>query len=229
MSQDPSFDFFYALEHTRVLQLPTRQLETFGTTSIHYHLLTEALDSVDQVRVREGTLKAAKPQILTPQHMLENQMEGFQDEESRRFMSWLRETHPNLRLLQYGFTIEKQDVQDTLLTESMEVVAGNVLEAVKDQSASSAVLMGVEQPWEVCLLKLMADLVEQSMPNQIQQLQQRNLLPNPGLAGQEIEAAFASAEQDPERIPYLQKVLKRHGMFEQMQDRFFATVRRSRG
>jgi len=227
MSQHDSFDFWYALENTHILQTPTRALETFGTTRIQYHLITEVMDSVNQVRVREGTLHAGKPQILTPQHMQGLPIEGFDDEQSERFMQWLQANKPDLRLLQYGFQISKQDVNDIVLHEPMETVQGNVLEEVeRSNEPFSAVLTGVEQPWEVCLLKLMVDLVEKSMPQHVNEFQQRNLLPNPNRVLDEIESEFTAAEQNPSRLPYLQKVLKARNVFEQYEDRFFALVRR---
>jgi len=230
MSDSPTFDFWYALEHTEVVRGPRRALETFGTTRVRYHLLTEVMDAVDQVRVREGTLHAAQPQILTPDHGAQSPIEGFEDEQSRRFMEWLRANQPDLRFLQYGFKISKKDVSDTVLHDRIEVVEGNVLEEVGDrEEAFSAVIRGVEQPWEVCLLKLMVELVEKSMPHHIHEMQQRNLLPDPNRAGREIEENFAAAERDPSRIPYLHKTLNRRGVFEQYQDRFFELVRRSGG
>ena len=228
MNPPSPFDFWYAVQNTEVLQLPRRVLETFGTTRISYHLITEPMDSVEQVRVREGTLEAAKPQILTPQHMNRTDMQGFQDEEAGKFLAWLRETQPHMRFLQYGFTIRKQDVRDTLLNESLQVVEGNVLAEVKaSDDAFSAVLRGVDQPWEVCLLKLMVDLVENSREQHVADLRERNLLPHPNRDEMEIEQDFAMAARDARRIPYLHKQLLRKGVFERYQDRFFALVRES--
>ncbi len=229
MSEPTPFDFWYAVNNTRVLQLPEQGLETFGVTRIQYHLLTESMDAVDQVRVREGTLVAAQPRILTPDHLLHGSVEGFEDEESGRFLSWLRANHPEARFVRYGFTIRKQDIQDTLLHENLETVAGNVLEHTREAGGARAVLLGVEQPWEVCLLKLMFDLVEKSAPRQIADFQSRNMLPNPHRLQQDIEAEFCAAARDPSRIPYLHKRLASLNLFEAYQDRFFALVRQSRG
>jgi len=226
MSTSPQFDFWYALQHTTLLKGPQQQLETFGTTRVHYHLISELMDSVDQVRVREGVLNAARPQILTPDHMTSTDMEGFEDEESGHFLSWLRENQPNLRFLHYGFSLSKQEVKDTVLTNSIEQVEENVLAEVEQQNNSiSAVLRGVEQPWEVCLMKLMMELVEKSAPAHMKEMQQRNLIPNPNRASLEIEAEFEAAAKDRSRIPYLQKRLRELGVFEQFQDRFFQLVR----
>jgi hypothetical protein len=135
-----------------------------------------------------------------------------------------------MRFLKYGFTISKQDVRDTVLRENRQTVTDNVLRQVRQgKELFSAVLEGVDQPWEVCLLKLMVDVMEQSMPHHISELQQRNLLPDPQRGNREIEAEFAAAERDPSRIPYLHKRLKQRGVFDQVQDRFFELVRRSGG
>lgn len=226
MSSSPPFDFWYALQNTTLLRRPQQQLETFGTTRIQYHLITELMDSVDQVRVREGVLNAARPQILTPGHLSATDTEGFEDAESANFLSWLREHQPDLRFLHYGFSLSKKDIKDTLLSESIEQVQANVLaEVAKKEHAASAVLLGVEQPWEVCLLKLMVELVEKSAPGHVKEMQSRNLLPHPNRAGLEVEAEFEAAARDRSRIPYLQKRLREMGVFEQFQDRFFELVR----
>ncbi|MDF3127745.1 hypothetical protein P0Y35_00915 [Kiritimatiellaeota bacterium B1221] len=230
MSDKDSFDFWYALQNTQLLQGPERSLETFGATRIKYHLITEVMDAVNQVRVREGILNAAQPQILTPNFGAESPIEGFQDEESEAFMQWLKQHKPDLRFLHYGFKISKTEVSENIIHESLEVVEGNVLEALsKEKDGFNAVLRGVDQPWEVCLLKLMVDLVEKSMPHHVKEMQGRNLLPNPQLGQQEIEEDFAAAQRDHTRIPYLHKKLQQRQVFDLYQDRFFDLVRRSGG
>ena len=42
MSPPPKeFDFWYAVNNTEVLEMPLGRLETFGSTLIHYRLVTE--------------------------------------------------------------------------------------------------------------------------------------------------------------------------------------------
>ena len=41
----------------------------FGTTNFEYCLITELMDQVNQVRVREGRIEAGRPKILQPENM----------------------------------------------------------------------------------------------------------------------------------------------------------------
>ena len=107
---------------------------------------------------------------------------------------------------------------------AMQIPVGEALDRVGPR-LTAAVLLGVEQPWEVCLMKLMMELVEKSAPAHMKEMQQRNLIPNPNRASLEIDAEFEAAAKDRSRIPYLQKRLRELGVFDQLQDRFFQLVR----
>src|SRR6266404_3774945 len=61
-------DFDYAIENTHVIVAPEQQIATFGSTSFDFYLISELMDRVDQVRVRNGKIHAERPQILTPEH-----------------------------------------------------------------------------------------------------------------------------------------------------------------
>src|SRR5437868_10743398 len=70
-------DIEYALENTQVILAPDRQIATFGTTSFEFHLISELMDRVDQVRVRTGRIDAERPQILSPEYFSRLLLEGF--------------------------------------------------------------------------------------------------------------------------------------------------------
>ena len=61
-------DFDYALENTHVILAPEGQIATFGSTSFNFYLISELMDRVNQVRIRNGKVHAERPQILTPEH-----------------------------------------------------------------------------------------------------------------------------------------------------------------
>ena len=66
MSRDRTYDFLYAAEATRVLHAPTRALETFGTTSVNYHLLAELEDHPGKIRICEGAFRRTNPRSSPP-------------------------------------------------------------------------------------------------------------------------------------------------------------------
>ena len=76
-------DFQYALENTRLLLGPRRQIETFGSTRFRFHLLTESMDRVNEVRIRDGTIHAERPQLLTPEHHARLLLENFGEKAAR--------------------------------------------------------------------------------------------------------------------------------------------------
>ena len=49
-------DFDYALENTHVILAPERQIATFGSTSFNFYLISELMDRVNQVRIRNGKI-----------------------------------------------------------------------------------------------------------------------------------------------------------------------------
>jgi len=72
-------DFSYALENTVVVRSPEKRLETFSTSVLNYYLITEDMDSVNLSRVREGSIHAERPQVISPQNFSKLILEGFGD------------------------------------------------------------------------------------------------------------------------------------------------------
>ena len=70
-------DFDYAIENTQVILAPEQRIATFGNTSFNFYLISELMDRVDQVRVRNGKIHAERPQILTSEHFTRLMLEGF--------------------------------------------------------------------------------------------------------------------------------------------------------
>ncbi len=223
MKDNPQFDFWYAVNNTEVVAGPQSRLETFGATMVNYHLVTELMDSVDKVRVREGKLKAFRPEIITPQSIDEMMLEGF-GSEAREYADWLQHHADELQILKYGFKIQKQEINDYILSDPLEAV----IERVKDGLAESgdplgAVLVGVDRPWEVCLLKLMVELVQGSVAGNIQDIRQQQR-DRKTQRHQQIEQAFLNASRDASKVPELASLLRQNGLFEHYEDRFFAAV-----
>ena len=217
----PAFDFWYAVNNTEVLELPRGRLETFGSTLIHYRLVTELMDSVGQVRVREGRIQSFRPEILTAQSFSDSPLEGFQTGQADDFIRWLREHESDLVLLKYGFKIRQETTTESIVHDSIE----NVVDRVRTDMQSkedplAALVVGVDEPWEVCLLKLLFEVVRQSAPGNA-----RDLRADPDGSRHQIEQAFRQAANDRARLAPLAALLTRLGKFKDYEDRFYALVR----
>ena len=228
-----AFDFWYAVNQTEILVMPARRLETFGATLVNYSKISEPMDRVHQTRVREGRIQAFRPQILTPQSYVESLLEGF-GKEAEAYAEWLRDHSQELHVLRYGFQIRKEETQDLLLAESFDTVKNQVQERVRAKNdPMAAVVAGVDHPWEVCLIKLMADVIRYSAPGNVRELERRRLFDDAGGlprgVREELEADFRAASRDARLIKSLGAKLQKLGVFEEYQDRFFALVRSGGG
>ena len=169
-------DFDYAIENTRVIVAPERQIATFGSTSFDFYLISELMDRVDQVRVRNGKIHAERPQILTPEHYCRLLLEGF-GEKAERYIDQLREHARSMAVLRYGFQFRKTDLSEQTLRDSIDSVINRTRRKVESKSESlTAVIHGVDDAWEVCLLKFTIDLVERSSDNNLGDFRKRGLI-----------------------------------------------------
>ena len=227
MNQPNPFDFWYAVNNTELISSPSSRLETFGDTIVNYYLISELMDSVGKVRIREGHLKALKPEIITPQGLGQVDISDF-GTEARKYADWLARNAGDLRILQYGFRLEKQEHREYIVNDNLENVLDRVKQEVSDKDDPlSAILLGVDDPWEVCLMKLMVELVQHSANGNIQDIRQQQISQRKSLI-QQIDQAFLEASRDPSRINSLADMLKQNGLWEQNEDRFFALVRASK-
>jgi hypothetical protein len=169
-------DFTYALENTRVLLAPSQRLDTFGTSRFDYFLVTEEMDQVNLSRVREGRIHAERPQIITPQNMTKLLLEGFGDR-GQRFAEQLSSQGTRFAFLKYGFRISKSDIRSYDVHESLESVAGKLKEDLEQKNEPlTALLTGVDDGWEICLLKFMVDLISASAPGNMGDFRERGML-----------------------------------------------------
>ncbi|HEY5652904.1 MAG TPA: hypothetical protein VIR63_00855 [Pontiella sp.] len=227
MNKDRQFDFWYAVNNTELITTPTSRLETFGDTVVNYYMISELMDNVGKVRVREGHLKALKPSIITPHSLGQMDLEDF-GSEAREYAEWLTKHANSLRILQYGFTLQKQELKEYIVTDNLE----NVLERVKSDVGAlddplSAILIGVDDPWQVCLMKLMVDLVQHSAQGNIQDFRQQEQTRRQTQDAR-VDQAFLEASRDPSRINDLAEMLKENSLWEKFEDRFFALVKASK-
>src|SRR5437879_12983046 len=169
-------NFDYAIENTQVILAPQRQIATFGSTSFHFYLISELMDRVNEVRVRDGKIHADRPQILTPEHFRRLLLEGFGDK-AQRYVDQLREQARNFAVLRYGFQFRKTDVSERTFRDPLDAVIARTKSQVEDtQEPLSAVIQGVDDAWEVCLLKFTIDMIERSSGGNIGDFRKRGLI-----------------------------------------------------
>lgn len=169
-------DFIYTLEATRVLREPDRRIDTFGSTQFEFHLISELMDSVGEVRVREGRIEAGRPRILRPDGYEDMMFEGF-GENADAFREWFRQTGGNLAFLKYGFSFAKTDLSESLVHDSVEAVCDRVIGQVESNgNPLRAVILGIDETWEISLLKFTFDMIQKSLDINIFDFKRRGLL-----------------------------------------------------
>ncbi len=226
MTKKPTqFDFWFAVNNTEILVPPKRHLETFGNTIINYYLVSELMDSIGKVRVREGRMQALRPQIITPASYSSMMLEGF-GEQAQQYLEWLKEHEDTVRILRYGYTLKQEAFSEQVLSDTLEAVLERVkadVTAKKDPFA--AVVKGVDDPWDVCLVRLFWTVIQNSAQANIREMHERRMFEMqdgiPAGLREEIEKGFQAAAKDASLIKALGKLLQDHGLFERYQDRFF--------
>jgi hypothetical protein len=169
-------DFQYAIENTRVILAPERQIATFGSTSFRFYLISELMDQVNEIRVRDGRIHAERPQILAPEHYCRLLLEGFGDK-AAKYVERLRERTSNMAVLRYGFQFRKTDVVENRVRATMDSVIERTRRQVENsEEPLSAVIQGVDDAWEVCLLKFTIDLIERSSGGNLGDFRKRGLI-----------------------------------------------------
>jgi hypothetical protein len=134
------------------------------------------MDHVDQVRIRNGKIHAERPQILTPEHYSNLLLEGF-GEKAQHYVDQLRERLRNIAVLRYGFQFRKTDVTEETLRDSIDAVINRTKRHVENANEPlSAVIQGVDDAWEVCLLKFTIDMIERSSGGNIGDFRKRGLI-----------------------------------------------------
>ncbi len=221
-------DIWYAVNVTKVVHGPKQSLETFGTTTIRYHLLSELMDQVNQVRLREGSMYSERPQIITPSHYASQLLEGFGDK-AREYTEWLMENGEMIKILKYGLHFRKEKISEELLSGSIDDVSKRLKDKVsKKDDDFSAIVIGADELWEVSLLKFFVDYLQQSATSNFSEISQSKFIANQEIK-EEIESEFIAASTDKARIDSLGNKLKKLGMFEQYEDRFYTLIRQSQG
>lgn len=169
-------NFRYALENTKVVVQPQRMIETFGSTSFRFLLVSELLDEVNAVRVRSGRIEAERPRIMAPHHFSKLLLDGF-GESAREYADAFEQNAQAFKILRYGFELRKTDLEQSVVHDPIEAV----LDRLKDDLAtrddpSDALISGVDDAWEVCLVKFTMELIQRSAGENVGEWKRRGLI-----------------------------------------------------
>jgi hypothetical protein len=218
----------YAISHTEVLRSPKQTLSTFGTTNIYYYLVTEPsygelVKGEDETVVREGRVLAERPRVVTPSYLVN--VEGF-SEHARRYLEMLIHEHgPHAPGLFYGYRNEPKEM-NIVSSDIASVVSRLEEEIDKGGNPLSTIIKGVDELWDVSLLKFIYDMTRYSLGSNVFELGRRGLLdvdPSgvPLDARRSIEHLFHLVNKGELEPSALKMELDRWNLFDEYEDRFF--------
>jgi len=223
----------HAIENTQVLRPPRQALATFGTTNIYYYLVTrpayaEVAPAEGETVVREGRVVSERPRVITPSYL--TNIEGF-SEYARRYLEMvIGQVGPHAPGIFYKYRNEPKDL--SIVSDSLEAVVQNLNTRI-DQAGEqlSAIIKGVDELWDVSLMKFIHEITASSLGSNISELGSRGLLDVdregiPHDARLRIEELFDGVRRG-EAEPYQLKLeLDRWGVFREYEDRFLALFRK---
>jgi len=225
----------YAISHTEVLRPPKQTLSTFGTTNIYYYLVTqpsykELVEGEEETVVREGRVRAEKPKVVTPYYL--TNVEGFSDHARRYLEMVAREYGSHAPGLFYGYKNEPKELN--IVTSDMESVVRKLGERIdKEGDQLATIIKGVDELWDVSLLKFIFDMTRYSVGSNISEMGRRGLLDIdfrgvPRDAREAIGRLFTYVERGELDPSALKLELDRWGLFGEYEDRFLRIFKKGR-
>ncbi|BCX49189.1 conserved hypothetical protein [Haloferula helveola] len=173
-------DVQYAMETTRVLLEPDRRIDTFGDTRFEFLLLSELMDRTGEIRIRSGDVEAVRPRLVKPDAYSELELEGFDPtakERIERMVEKMKSEGKDMAFLNYGFRFARSAVSEEIVHDPIEQVRERVLEDARQRgNPAQAVIEGVDDAWEVSVVKFALDMIMHSIPINRFDFQRRGLL-----------------------------------------------------
>ena len=220
-------NIWYAVNQTRIITEPNQTIETFGVTRIRYYIVSEVLDRPNQVKIHEGIITSEKPSIITPQHFAQQVLDGFGDK-AREYADWLSQHGEFIKIIQYGLQIKKEEIKEEVVSGSLDEVIGRVMDAADGTREISTIIQGVENMWEVSLMKFMEYFIARSVNKNFNELQSHQQILQQQAekdAINAIEEEFYDARGHKQKIMDLGSKLQDMGLFAKYEDRFYALLR----
>ena len=218
----------YAVRHTQVLRPPRQNLETFGITKVRYHLLTapaytDLVAGEGETVVREGQVIAERPRVVTPYYLLN--LEGFSHHARRYLEKMAQEEHSSPALL-YRYRNEVEGL--SIVSEPLDQLAQKLTEKLeREGTALACVIKGVDELWDVSLLRFIHEFTLRSLQSNVMDLGRRGLLEIdpagvPQDARRRIEELFHRVREGRVGPSELKVELDCWGLWPEYEDRFLA-------
>jgi hypothetical protein len=120
-------------------------------------------------------IHAERPRVLAPSYLSRMIVEGF-GSNAREFAEWL-EGQENFHVLRYGFTLKKTDFSEEIVRKPMEELVSDLEESIRrEDDPLNALIEGVDDSWEICLMKFTTDLIRRSAGENMSEWKRRGFL-----------------------------------------------------
>ena len=168
----------YAASHTEILRHPRQHLATFGITNIYYYLVTEPsytefTNETGETVIREGRVVAERPKIVTPYYL--TRLEGFSYDARRYFETLLQMHGPDSTGLFYTYKNEPKGLN--IVSDGLPAVVDKLNREIDGKGDPLAsIIKGLDEMWDVSLLKFIYEITNRSLRNNITQLNARGML-----------------------------------------------------
>jgi len=226
-------DWIRAVEQTWIVRYPKQTLATFGITNIAYYVVTEPIyREIDQGShegvVRKGRVIAERPTIVTPTYAMN--LEGFRPEAYEYLKQISLNMGPHHPGILYKYRNEPENFE--IVKGDPSEIAHKIADDLEEKDEGlSAVMVGVDEWWDVALLKFIYEFTSNSATSNLQEFSSRGLLsPQKNFGGapkaaiERIEKLFREASTGDSRDK-LKSELDRWGLFEHYESRFLSLYR----
>ena len=223
----------YAVRNTVVVRPPRQMLATFGATSIKYYLVTEPayreIDpaGADDVVIREGVVKAERPRVVTPHYMMQH--EGFGDDAQEYLRRLAGERGGDSPGLLYAY--KNEDMRTSIASGGLMEVTDRLKRRLdREGKGLEAVIKGVDELWDVSLMKFIHELTSASVRSNVAEMNARGLLEmedgTPRDAREGIERMLSDVQRGNVDPSDAHREMERWGVFDQYEDRFLSIFKK---
>ena len=221
------------LMNTVVVKPPKQGIYTFDTTIVTYNLVTKPLyqdldvsNTKEESVVRRGTVKAEPPKIVTANFL--SRSVGFGGQAQEFLQELINRGQADNPGILYNYSNEP--VGTEIVSNSPEQVADRIGRQIdKDSKSLEAVIIGVDELWDVSLMKFIFDWTNRSVSGNSADFRLAGRLSvNDGVptdARIRIDQMFEQVKKGNVDPSVLHQELENWQVFDEYQDRFFTILK----